>query len=478
MRLMIHVLLLFLFLTGGAYSWENTARVKFMLGKVERQQKNQTSWNRLRLNSKVFSGDRIKTSVNARIEIEMPDGTVVRVDQNSIFDVKSIKTDEDDGEDEMSFSLWAGNIWARFKKIVSDRQTRRIESPSAVVAIRGTTLEVNVDKQLTTRVSVVEGKVAVSSREAGGEVLVGSNQQTVVRKGQAPQPPSAIPARRKSTRSAFALKVDKPPLQITDPSLISGGLRVSGSTVPGATVTVNGSPLTVDANGKFNGRVPVVEGANRYTVEARYKGQTTQQKIAAFVNTKKPRIKLSSPLVTGYLNKRGYSLSGAVFDETPQDKVKVYINGEEVAEVRGRGSFNRTVILQEGQNNIRLTARDLSKNSTEKTQSIFLDTVKPIITVTEPAQQNFIRLEPPGPPRLSKRDANRFTQIIRGVIIDPEPSSGLQRLVINGKEIKPNSDGSFETEINLKRGENRLVILVEDKAGNIGRDANRRIIVR
>ena len=182
MRRMIHVLLLFMFLSTSAYSWENTARVKFMLGKVERQLKNKTSWDRLRLNARVYSGDRIKTSVNARIEIEMPDGTVIRVDQNSIFDVKSIKTDEDDGEDEMSFSLWAGNIWAKFKKIVSDRQTRRIESPSAVVAIRGTTLEVNVDKQLTTRVSVVEGKVAVTSKDAKGEVLVGSSQQTIVRK--------------------------------------------------------------------------------------------------------------------------------------------------------------------------------------------------------------------------------------------------------------------------------------------------------
>ena len=49
--------------------------------------------------------------------------------------------------------------------------------------------------------------------------------------------------------------------------------------------------------------------------------------------------------------------------------------------------------------------------------------------------------------------------------------------MINGKEIQPNSDGSFETEIALERGETRLQIVAEDMAGNITRDNSRRIIV-
>jgi len=462
-----------------AYSWESTARVKFMLGKVERQQKNKTQWDKLRLNSSIYSGDRIRTAGNARVEIEMPDKTVIRIDQNSIFDIKEIKTDKDDGEDKMSFSVWAGNIWAKFKKIVSDRQVRRIESPSAVVAIRGTTLEVNVDKAQTTRVSVIEGKVAVTSKDAKGEVLVGSSQQTIVKKGQPPQKPTPMSSTGTASGASgsLSLKIDRPPLQITDPSLVSGGLHITGKTVPGASVFANGTPLNVDANGRISGRLSVVEGANKFNVKATYQGQSASQKIAVYVNTKKPHIRFSTPLVAGFVNKRGYSLSGAVFDETPLDKIRVTINGDEVANVRGRGSFNKTVILQEGANTIRIVAQDLSKNSSEKTEQIFLDTVKPVITVTEPAQPNFIRLEPPRPP-LQQRGDNRFVQIVRGVIIDPAPSSGLKRLVVNGKEIKPNSDGSFEAEIILKRGENRLIILVEDLAGNIARDANRRIIVR
>jgi hypothetical protein len=61
------------------------------------------------------------------------------------------------------------------------------------------------------------------------------------------------------------------------------------------------------------------------------------------------------------------------------------------------------------------------------------------------------------------------------VVLDPEPSSGIKRVVINGKEIKPNSDGSFDTTIPLQRGENRLTFMVEDLAGNILRDNSKTV---
>jgi hypothetical protein len=54
----------------------------------------------------------------------------------------------------------------------------------------------------------------------------------------------------------------------------------------------------------------------------------------------------------------------------------------------------------------------------------------------------------------------------------------LKRVTINGKEIKPNPDGTFETEIALERGENRLSFYAEDLAGNISRDNSRVIWVR
>ena len=93
-------------------------------------------------------------------------------------------------------------------------------------------------------------------------------------------------------------------------------------------------------------------------------------------------------------------------------------------------------------------------------------------TITEPTQQVYNRLEPPRPPGM---EINKFEQTVRGVIIDPEPSSGIKRISINGKEIQPNSDGSFETTIILRRGVNNLNFIVEDLSGNILRDNTKKI---
>lgn len=466
------IIFIVLMMAFSATAQKSSATIKFLIGNVQVLPNGQTIWVKSKINDKVYQGDRIKTGVSSRAEIEMPDGSKIRVDQSSIFDVKDIKTEKEDGEDEMSFSLWVGNIWASFKKVVSGRRSRTIESPSAVVAIRGTILEVNVDEKLTTRVSVEEGLVSVTSKDTEGEVLVGSKQETIVEQGKPPTQPSSSESTEQQN-TTIQLQVDKLPIQQTDPAVLSRGVTISGKTVGGANVSVDSRPLNVLPNGQFSGQVMVKEGFNSFHIVAEKDGQSATENIRTFINTRRPQIQLSTPLVAGFYNKRDYSLSGAVFDETPLDKIRVLINGDEVAEVRGRGTFNRTIILQEGKNDIQVTALDLAKNSMEISERLFLDTVKPIITITEPAQPNFTRFEPPAPPGRRVR----LTQVIRGIIIDPEPSSGLKRITINGKEIKPNSDGSFETEIALERGENKLQIVAEDTAGNIKRDSSRRIVV-
>ena len=463
----------------------NSARVKFLIGKVQLQHKSHIRWQRTKLNQAVYSGDRIKTSLNSRLELRMPDGTIVKINENTVFDVTEIKTVAVDREDKMRFTLWAGNIWAKFTKLVSSRQSRQIDSPSAVVAIRGTILDMNVDLNQSTRIRVIEGRVAVRSKGVAGEVLVGANQESTVDKGKAPSPPKAVSKTDNSGSSGstgtLMLQVKPGKLQFTDPAVLIAGIPVSGRAAPGSGVTANGIPLNVRRNGQFEGKVQVNEGINAIQFTARKDGQQTSKLLRVLVNTRRPELRLSTPLVSGFINRRDYSLSGAVFDATPKDKIKVFINNELITEVPGQGSFNRTIILNEGKNNIRVVAQDFSKNRKEMAQQIFLDTVKPIITVTEPAQPVFLRLEPPRPPGDNYSVQNqRFRQIIRGIVVDPSPSSGIKRIMINGKEIQPRSDGSFETEIILVRkpAENRLSFYVEDMAGNITRDNTRMIIVR
>lgn len=492
-RIIVLMLIAFISFSFSAQKSRPSATVKFLIGKVQIQSSGKTAWRTARMRQRVFSGDRIKTFLNSRIELSMPDGSVIKVNENTVFDVKEIKTKSSDNEDRMSFTLWAGDIWAKFKKVISTRQVREIESPSAVVAIRGTELELNVDQNQTTTVRVYEGRVAVRSKTVPGEVLVGSNQQSVVEKGKPPTPPKPTsktqgeeePEQPATTGTNLILQLNVAKYQYTDPAILAAGIPVQGRTVPGATVTANGVPLSVRPDGRFEGRLPVSEGLNEFRFVAQKDDQKKAKTLRVLVNTKPPQIRLSKPIVAGFYNRRDYSLSGAVFDPTPRDRVKVFINDELVTEVPGSGSFNRTIILNEGKNIIKVRAVDLSKNQTEVADRLFLDTVKPILTITEPAQKTYVRFEPPRPPSGNYSfSREKFTQTVRGLIIDPKPSSGIKRITLNGKEIRPNADGTFEVEIVLKRGklgkpsETRLSFVVEDMAGNITRDNSHLIIIR
>ncbi len=464
-----------LFLNFSPKPLQKEALVKYVIGEVEAQSSQQTSWRTLRINNTLVEGDRIKTALNSRVELTMPDGTLLKINENTIFDLNEIKTPDEDQEDKMSFTVWAGNIWAKFTKLVSPRQERRVESPGAVVAIRGTTIEMNVDMDQNTRVRVEEGSVVVMSKDAEGEVTVGANQETYIARGQAPSRPSTIQADpQNDDTKKFMFNVNLKSPIVTEPSVLTAGLPLSGWVPKGSQLMANQQPVQVGFDGNFDTRVRVQEGLNRINLTAKHGTISESRELKVFVNTKRPEIRLSTPLVAGFYNRRDYSLSGGVFDATPGDKVKVFINNEEVVEVLGQGSFNRTVILNEGKNDIRVIAKDRSANTTEISQRLFLDTVKPILTITEPAQQIHYRYEPPAPPTV--RNVRR-QQVVRGIIIDPQPSSGLKRVLLNGKEIKPRSDGSFITNIPLERGDNRLNFEVEDMAGNITRDNTRMVRV-
>jgi uncharacterized protein YfaP (DUF2135 family) len=459
---------------------QNSAKVSFVLGSVKVMSSGQSKWKKAAYNMNINKGDRIQTSLNARIELKMPDGSVIKVNENSIFDITEIKVSKTEKKDEMSFSLFAGSIWAKFKKLVNSRQSRKIESPSAVVAIRGTELSMNITSQGGTGLTVIEGKVSFRSKSTGGEVMVTSGQKSTVFKGKSPTKPTMAGSGKSpsggNAQGIFEVNVKK--LQ-KDPAVLAAGAAISGRIPAGAGLTANGQPINVDAQGNFSGNVRVNEGLNDIKLTATFRSKSKSRNVKVYVNTKKPEIQFSTPVVSGFYNRRDYSLSGAVFDPTPQDKIKVFLNREMVVQVDGRGTFNRTIILKEGENIIRIRAVDLANNTTEISQKLFLDTVRPIITMTEPAQPVYIRFEPPPPPGENTDLSNqRFTQIIRGLIIDPQPSSGIKSVTINGQVVKPNVDGSFQMTITLRRGENRLNIVAEDLAGNIRRENNRIIRVQ
>ena len=109
----------------------------------------------------LHGGDTVLTGADARLEILLPSGSVLRIGENS-------KLALGDAVPQKAFSakLLLGNLWARVHKLISG-ETFHIETENAVAGVRGTEFRVEVARGQDDLLRVYEGAVQVDG--AGGK---------------------------------------------------------------------------------------------------------------------------------------------------------------------------------------------------------------------------------------------------------------------------------------------------------------------
>lgn len=133
--------------------------VTFMIGDVFVSSTG-TDWVAADFDIKIYKGDLIKTGVESRCEITLEDGSIVRMEKNSLQCFEKVKTTN--GSRESSILLSAGKIWLNARKIVSKNDSFRVRTDKAVCAIRGTQFRVDTGSNHT-RINVYNGEVATWS---------------------------------------------------------------------------------------------------------------------------------------------------------------------------------------------------------------------------------------------------------------------------------------------------------------------------
>jgi hypothetical protein len=134
---------------------------------------------RVALQSTVRPGDEITTGENAEAVIQESDGSTVRVfpDSRVVFQERTPSVAE-------WLHLFFGSVKVHIEKFSGRPNPHSMTTPTAVIAVRGTTFDVLVDDTDATMVSVDEGLVSVAAREAPhNQVLVRPGQRTWVRAG-------------------------------------------------------------------------------------------------------------------------------------------------------------------------------------------------------------------------------------------------------------------------------------------------------
>ncbi|MEW5761010.1 MAG: kelch repeat-containing protein [Candidatus Thermoplasmatota archaeon] len=163
-----------------------------------------------------------------------------------------------------------------------------------------------------------------------------------------------------------------------------------------------------------------------------------QKNVYIKIDTKAPYITITEPMNGTVINNKEIYING-----TTDENAKIKINGIEV-EV-SKSKFSYKIALTEGDNFIEISAHDKAGNKNSITICVVLDTIEPllfIVPLPDSTNQTEIKI---------KGDAEDYAEVfVDGKKID----------LINGK---------FSTFINLKEGENNIIVYAKDKAGNINK---------
>jgi hypothetical protein len=154
------ILLIICLYTSNVWGQGNKGQltISYIEGEVEVLKEKAKTWEKAKLYSYLTSGDRIRTKFGAKAELKFPDGSIIRMEENTVLEIKElIKRKE---KEVSSFKMMWGKLKARIKRLITKESSVNFYTPTAVIGLRGTIFELRVDiKTGETLLKVLEGKV-------------------------------------------------------------------------------------------------------------------------------------------------------------------------------------------------------------------------------------------------------------------------------------------------------------------------------
>jgi len=134
------------------------ASLEIISGQVKLTRVGSTKTDVISKSVELYAGDLLETLRESKAVLNYSDGTVMRIKPRTLVEVQPL-----------SIKVFKGKTWYKFTK----RGTEfRIETTSLVAGIRGTEFEVAVTSRKKASVSVLEGAVAVQSKEGNSAQLL------------------------------------------------------------------------------------------------------------------------------------------------------------------------------------------------------------------------------------------------------------------------------------------------------------------
>jgi len=138
----------------------NTAKLIFSIGDVK--VKSNGNWVVAQEEMNLTQGDEIKTGFNSECNIVIGEASTLAIKEKTHFSIKSILKNSAGNETNV-FALDTGKAIISPKKLLKG-DSFRVQTPTAIAAVRGTKFSVATSKTGKLKVAVVDGKVSLKRR--------------------------------------------------------------------------------------------------------------------------------------------------------------------------------------------------------------------------------------------------------------------------------------------------------------------------
>lgn len=139
------------------------AKVALLKGSASVVKKGMAEAQPLAQEDMLAGGDRITTGKKSRIELKMPDGSFLRFDENTTFELQSIAFEKKQKRRKITISMILGKTWAKVSRLFGVKGRFEIATRTAVAGVRGTVYRMNINNDNSVMVKVYWGEVVVNS---------------------------------------------------------------------------------------------------------------------------------------------------------------------------------------------------------------------------------------------------------------------------------------------------------------------------
>jgi hypothetical protein len=184
-------------LFGSALAVEGKpiGEVSSFYGDVKDRHKGEVEWIPAKLGLDIYQYDTVKTEKKSKVRITFEDGSLLNLSEDTELEIKEhIYTPEEKRRVSL-FAMLRGKMRVFCQRFAGRGSRFQVETPTAVIGIRGTEFIIWVVSNELTVVICLEDEVFVRNvdKKVVGEVILKPNQMTKVGVGVPPLEPTIVP---------------------------------------------------------------------------------------------------------------------------------------------------------------------------------------------------------------------------------------------------------------------------------------------